>query len=695
MPQNLFFTARIPVVLFSVFILQDHLNGYIILCMKTKTKIIAALLGACSLLSAGKACEAAAPVEVDICVYGGTSAGVIAAYTAKQLHKTVILVSPDKHLGGLTSGGLGYTDIGNKYAITGLSRNFYRRIGQHYGKLEQWIFEPGVAEATFQQYIKAAKVPVLYEYTISSAKKENGYITEIVVNGADTRVVKAKMFIDCSYEGDLMAKAGIPYAVGREANSQYNETYNGVQVREIHQFPDGIDPYKTPGKPESGLLWGISTGTLDAHGAGDKKVQAYNFRICLSNQPANRIPITAPEGYDPTKYELLVRLLENTNPKNLRAILKPDLMPNGKTDINNNGAFSTDMIGMNYNYPDADYATRKKIIHDHEIYTKGLLYFIGHDPRVPAHLREEMLQWGYPKDEYKDNGHWSPQLYIREARRMIGAYVMTQANCEAREKVADAVGMAAYNMDSHNCQRLVVNGMVKNEGDVEIGGLSPYPVSYRSIIPKAGDAANVLVPVCLSASHIAYGSIRMEPVVILLGQKAANAAAVGLDNKKSLQEAELKKVQQLLLTNPLVDNSAAEILVDDNDAARVTITGEWKTAIHGGYGPSLLTDDSKGAVAKSVRFTPEIRKSGTYEVYTYVPRLPGIDGNIHVKVNDGSRTTEKQIAAASVKVLGQTSGEWVSLGSYELKTGTGAYVEIDNHKTEGIVVADAVLFIPR
>lgn len=674
----------------------------IIYILRMKTNIISALLGrykhvllgACCLLPAGNICYAAAPVEVDICVYGGTSAGVIAAYTAKQLHKTVILVSPDKHLGGLTSGGLGYTDIGNKYAITGLSRDFYRRMGQHYGKLEQWIFEPGVAEAAFQQYIKSANVPVLYEYAISSAKKENGYITEIIVDGADTRVVKAKMFIDCSYEGDLMAKAGIAYTVGREANSQYKETYNGVQLREIHQFPDGIDPYKTPGKPESGLLWGISTGTLADHGAGDKYVQAYNFRICLSNQPANRIPITAPEGYDPGKYELLLRLLDNTKPKNLSPILKLDLMPNGKTDINNKGAFSTDMIGMNYDYPDADYATRKKIIHDHEIYTKGLLYFIGHDERVPAHLREEMLTWGYPKDEYKDNGHWSPQMYVREVRRMIGEYVMTQANCEARETVTDGVGMAAYNMDSHNCQRLVVNGMVKNEGDVEIGGLSPYPVSYRSIIPKAGDARNVLVPVCLSATHIAYGSIRMEPVFMVLGQSAATAAAVAIDNKTSVQETDVKKVQQLLLSNPLVDNSPLEILVDDNDAAHVTITGEWKTAIHGGYGPSLLTDDSKGAVAKSVRFTPEVKKAGKYEVYTYVPRLPGMDGNVHVKINDGKRTTEKLIAAQTVKVLGQTSGEWVSLGSYELKAGNSAYVEIDNHKTDGIVVADAVLFIP-
>lgn len=668
-----------------------------------KTKIISALigryrhavLGACCLLPMGNILFAAAPVEVDICVYGGTSAGVIAAYTAKQLHKTVILVSPDKHLGGLTTGGLGYTDIGNKYAITGLSRNFYRRIGQHYGKLEQWIFEPHVAENIFQEYIKAAKVPVLYEYSISSAKKENGHITEIVISGPDSRVVKAKMFIDCSYEGDLMAKAGISYTVGREANSQYNETYNGVQLREIHQFPDGIDPYKTPGKPESGLLWGIAGGTLAEKGAGDKYVQAYNFRICLSDQPANQIPITKPEGYDPARYELLIRLLEHTNPKDLGPLLKLDLMPNGKTDINNKGAFSTDMIGMNYDYPEADYATRKKIIHDHEIYTRGLLYFIGHDERVPAHLREEMLKWGYPKDEYKDNGHWSPQLYVREVRRMVGAYVMTQANCQSKETVTDGVGMAAYGMDSHNCQRLVVNGMVKNEGDVEIGGLSPYPIAYRSIIPVAGEAKNVLVPVCLSASHIAYGSIRMEPVFMVLGQSAATAAAVAIDNKTSVQEADVKKVQEMLATNPLVDNSPAEILVDDNDAAHVTITGEWKAAIHGGYGASMLTDDSKGAVAKSVRFSPEIKKAGKYEVYTYVPRLPGMDGNIHVKMNDGQRTTEKLIAGSTVKVLGQTTGEWVSLGSYQLKAGKGAYVEIDNYKTDGIVVADAVLFIPR
>ena len=260
------------------------------------------------------------------------------------------------------------------------------------------------------------------------------------------------------------------------------------------------------------MLWGISPALLDSTGVGDKKIQANNIRICLTDNSANRIAITKPNNYDASKYELLLRFLEKNPVNELRPILKFDMMPSRKTDINNNGPFSTDMIGMNYEYPEGDYATREKIQKAHDAYVKGLLYFIGHDERMPVHLRNLMLQWGYPKDEYTDNGNWSPQMYVREARRMKGAYVMTQANCDGKEIVTDKIGMAAYTMDSHNCQRVVVNGMVKNEGDVEIGGFGPYPIAYRSIIPKAAECKNLLVPVCLSATHIAYGSIRMEPV---------------------------------------------------------------------------------------------------------------------------------------------------------------------------------------
>ncbi|MBV7529762.1 FAD-dependent oxidoreductase [Chitinophaga sp. sic0106] len=648
--------------------------------MQLKTLLVSAAL----LLSG-----AARAQEVDVCVYGGTSAGVIAAYTAKKLHKSVILISPDKHLGGLTTGGLGYTDIGNKSAITGISRDFYRRVGSHYGRFEQWIFEPHVAEATFHQYIKAADVPVIYQYQLAGVEMQGQRISAVKVTGADTRTIRAKMFIDCSYEGDLMAKAGVSYTVGREANSQYNETYNGVQLREKHQFPEGVDPYKTPGKPESGLLWGISPATMEPQGSGDKKVQTYNFRICLSNDPKNSIAITQPEDYQPARYELLLRLLEKLQSPTLNTILKVDRMPNNKTDINNNGAFSTDMIGRNYDYPEADAAGRKQIIHDHEVYTKGLLYFIGHDPRMPQHLREAMLQWGYPKDEYTDNGNWSPQLYVREVRRMVGEYVMTQANCEAREKVPDGVGMAAYTMDSHNCQRIVVNGMVKNEGDVQIGGFGPYPVSYRSIIPKKGECENLLVPVCLSASHIAYGSIRMEPVFMVLAQSAATAAVLAIDSNVSVQQADVAKIQQLLKNDPLADGSTPEILVDDNDAAYTTKTGNWQTENRGGYGPTLLLDKGNG---NTIRYSPAIKKAGSYQVYTYVPRVADHAPVTPVQVFDGRKQHSTAIKSGEVKVEGQTSGEWVDLGKYALQP--GAWVELSGKGAKGVVVADAVLFVP-
>lgn len=640
---------------------------------------------------------------VDICIYGGTSGGVMAAYTAKKAGKSVLLIEPGKHLGGLTTGGLGYTDIGNKYAITGLALDFYRRIGRHYGKFEQWIFEPHVAENLFQEYIQRAKVDVIYQHRLTSVKKVNGMIQEIVLENSENpspstnRTVKAKMFLDCTYEGDLMAKAGVSYFVGREANSVYNETYNGVQMLDKHQFPDGIDPYRVKGDSTSGLLWGISSEKLAPQGSGDKKMQAYNFRLCLSKDPNNRIPITQPEDYDPARYELLIRLLEKEPNRPFNLILKPDGMPNQKTDINNNGPISTDMIGMNYDYAEADYKTRQQIAKKHERYIKGLLYFIGNDPRMPEPLRTEMRKHGYPKDEYTDNNHWSPQMYVREARRMVGAYVMTQANCQGKEVVQDAVGMAAYTMDSHNCQRVVIekNGqkMVKNEGDVQIGGFPPYPISYRALIPKADECKNLLVPVCLSASHIAYGSIRMEPVFMVLSQSAALAAVLAIDGKTSVQQIDVKKLQNRLKTNPLMDGSQPDILVDNADKTGVTLTGNWTTETRGGYGANLLTDDSKGQTLKKVRFSPNVPNTGNYKVYAYFPRVANAASQTSITVFDGKQTQEKVIKTADIRVEGQTSGAWVLLGTYNFIKGKTGYVEITNQNADGVVAADAVLLV--
>lgn len=639
-----------------------------------------------------------AKTDYDICIYGGTSSGVIAAYTAAKLGKTVLLIEPGKHLGGMSSGGLGLTDIGNKYAISGLALDFYRRIGQHYGKFEQWVFEPHVAENLFQEYIKRAKVEVLYQNRLTAVAKNGNMISEITLESstktAPDNKVKAKMFIDCSYEGDLMAKAGVSYTVGREANDLYKETFNGVQFMKGHQMLEGIDPYKTPGDASSGLVWGINPGVLEKDGTGDKKVQAYNFRICLTKNKDNQIPITKPENYQPEKYELLIRQMEKRPWKSLQDGFIWSGMPNEKTDINNRNGFSTDMIGMNWEYPDADYQKRAEIWKAHVDYTKGLLYFVGNDPRVPEHVRTELNLWGYPKDEYKDMGNWSHQLYIREARRMVGELVMTQHHCQGKEIVKDGVGMAAYGMDSHNCDRQVINGVVKNEGNVEEHGFGPYPISYRSIIPKESEVGNLLVPVCLSASHIAYGSIRMEPVFMVLGQSAAVAAAKAIDNKQTVQKVNVSQIQAQLKRNPLEDGSAPEILVDNSDASKVEKKGDWTVNTHGGYGPDYFLADSTSSSPKSIRYKPEISKKGKYELYTYYPKLKNAAAVTVINVYDGANAKEVLIKDAEVKVVGQTSGEWVSLGTYTLSTGNKAYVEISAKGSEGAVVADALLLVP-
>ncbi len=655
------------------------------------------LLALCNLFCISPAKPIDSPITTDICIYGGNAAGVIAAYTAVKMNKKVLLIEPGFRLGGLTTGGLGYTDIGNKYAINGLSLDVYRRIGKHYGKFEQWIFEPGVAETVMKQYIAEAGVEVIYGYQVEKVDKRNGKLTGITVQKADgsSQQVNAAMFIDCSYEGDLMARAGVSYTVGREANSQYQETYNGVQVLEGHQFPDGIDPYKTPGDPTSGLVWGVSDAKLSERGNGDKMVQAYNFRICLSNKPENRVTIERPDNYDSTRYELLLRYLQKKVPGDLWGFLKFDRMPNNKTDINNNGPISTDMIGFNHNYPEADYATRKKIQQQHVDYTKGLLYFIGHDQRMPEHLRNQMLQWGYPKDEYTENGNWSPQMYVREARRMVGAYVMTQHNCEGREVANDAVGLAAYTMDSHNCQRLVVNGMVKNEGNVEIGGFGPYPISYRSLIPKKGECDNLLVPVCLSATHIAYGSIRMEPVFMVLGQSAAIDAALALDNGNNVHNVDVKKLQAVLKNNPLMNGKTPEVLVDNDDKASVKTTGDWQVLKKGAYGSSMFVDSSKGAVPKSIQFSPALTKAGAYQVYIYIPKMKDISSKIPVTISTAAGVKNLVIKPAEVIVEGQTSGEWVSLGIHQFGKDKKSFVEITNANADGYLPADAILFIPQ
>lgn len=513
--------------------------------------------GLLGLLNAGSL--RAQEARYDVVVYGGTSGGIVAAIAASRLGHSVALLEPSRHLGGLTTGGLGATDIGNKRAIGGMAREFYQRIHQAYQDPErwsretrdeyfrgktfnrdnedaQWTFEPHVASEVFRAWLAPSSVDVLMGERLDRAGgviKPGTRILEIRMESG--RVFAAKIFIDATYEGDLMAAAGVDYHVGRESNATYGETINGLQRAKAihHQFTKQVDPFVERGVPASGLLPFVSPMPEGIDGDGDDRIQAYNFRMCTTDVPENRLAWPKPDDYDERDFELLLRNFEAGDG---RVPWAPIWMPNRKTDVNNNFAFSTDFIGMNYRYPEASYDERKRIWLQHERYQKGLMWTLANHPRVPAAIRAVFQENGLAADEFQETGGWPPQLYIREARRMIGLYVMSEKNCLRREIVADSIGMGAYNMDSHNTQRYVdADGFARNEGDVQIP-TKPYPIAYRSICPRRDQCTNLLVPVCLSASHIAYGSIRMEPVFMVLGQSAATAASLSIENDQDVQE---------------------------------------------------------------------------------------------------------------------------------------------------------------
>ena len=483
------------------------------------------------------------PLEVDVCVYGGTSAGVMAAVDASRQGLKVVLVAPEHHLGGMSAGGLGWTDFGRKHVIGGLAAEFYRRVGTHYGEHEPvWHFEPRVAEAVFEALVAEADVPVYRGRFLKTVTTDNNRIRSLETE--DGLVAGARVFVDATYEGDLMAAAGITYTVGREGNRPYGEVLNGVQFREKHQFEWPVSPYRREGDATSGLLPGISSEPPSFPGSGDHRIQAYNFRLCLTRRDDIRVPFPEPEDYDPERYTLLARYLQ----AGWRDVFRKfDLLRNDKTDTNNHGAISTDCIGMNYDYPEANYVEREHIFQEHLRWHRGWCWFLSHDKRVPADIRNEMATWGLCADEFVSTGGWPHQLYIREARRMVSDVVVTEHHCMGRRREPDPVALGSYNMDSHNCRRFALEGRAWNEGDVQIPVPRPYGIPYRAIVPKARECRNLLVPVCVSASHIAYGSVRMEPVFMALGQSAAVAAGLAMELDTAVQEVPYASIKDQLL----------------------------------------------------------------------------------------------------------------------------------------------------
>ena len=672
----------------------------------------------------------AAEESHDIVVYGGTSGGVVAAIQAARSGHSVILISPTQKLGGLTASGLGMTDTaGYRQIIGGLAKEFYQRIGRHYADPANWrsgdreaymkkvgpglardgmmhYFEPHIAERAFEEWAAESKLVIVRGERLDlrhGVIKEGARITALRMESG--RTFPGKIFIDASYEGDLLPGAGVTYTLGRESQQAYKERFAGVQPRTgvEHQFRHQVDPYVKPGDASSGLLPEIHAATpavMGPEGSADKLIQAYNFRLCLTDVPENRVPIQRPEGYDAARYELLGRYFKAgfDHPFGLH-----DAMPNRKTDLNNFGPFSVDYLRGNDGYVEGDYATRERIVAEHIRYQKGLLYFFLTDERVPTEIRQQLARWGYAKDEFTDNGNWPWQIYVREARRMVSEQVMTEHHVLGHQIVADSVGLGCYPLDCHNVQRFVsADGYALVEGGVYQTGHSPYPISYRSIVPLRTECENLLAPWSLSASHVAFLSIRMEPVFMTLSQSAATAASLALRNRCAVQDIaydqlrlDLAKQNQVLdfkpehpKPEPIAPASLAGVVVDDLD---VTFTDDWVCRHDGRFvGQSFRSDVSHGKADKTFRFRAILPKAGRYEVRYAYAKVRGASKGVPVTVYTAQGPKAVRL---DLSLTPPIDGLWVSLGKFDFDA-QEAIVVVSNAGTTGTVITDAVQFLP-
>jgi hypothetical protein len=639
----------------------------------------------------------AAPCERDVMIYGATAGGAIAAIAASQEGMSVVLVEPGRHVGGMISGGLGRTDHGRKAVVGGLSREFFRRVGAHYGEPITWYFEPHVAESVLRDWLKSAGVEVHFGRRIESVETADRRITSVRMTDGSTYL--ARVFVDAGYEGDLMARAGVSYTWGREGQDQYGESLAGVREKTPkHQFDVPISPYDENGD----LLPGVYGGDPGRPGEADRKVQAYNFRLCISRRQDNQVPFPRPPEYDPKRYELLKRYLAKKGKElQLGDILSILPLPNDKADVNNNGPVSTDHIGGNWDYPEGSYDRRREIWEDHVHYQQGLFYFIANDPSVPHHIQDELHEWGLAKDEFVDNDHWPHQLYVREARRMVGAFVMTQRDLQTERTKRDSIGMGSYNSDSHNVQRIPTpDGYVMNEGDMQVP-VQPYEIAYRALTPRSDECTNLLVVGTLSASHVAYSSIRMEPVYMIVGHAAGIAAADSVKRDVPVQNIDVDRLQDRLRRQaqvlslddceiPHVSSKELPGIVVDNLQAEVR--GEWTGSTANGpwIDHGYLHDGNIDKEKKSVRFVANLPKSGEYELRIAYSSGANRATNVRVRfmTADGERT---------ILLNQRTPPEtppFHSLGTYRFSAGPSNWLEVDAAASNGYIVADAVQWRP-
>lgn len=647
----------------------------------------------------------AAPQAYDVVVYGATAGGVVAAVAAAEEGRNVALIEPRYHVGGMTSGGLGGTDFGRKQVIGGMALEFYKRLGKYYDQDVAWFFEPHKAEKELRDWLREARVAVFFGSRLAGVEKDGTRITGITLqNGMN---FTAPVFIDCSYEGDFLPLAGISYTWGREARDQYDESLAGrIQYSAKHQFPVPVNPYDDNGN----LLPMIQEPDDSLPGAADRKIQAYNFRLCMTQVEGNKVPWPKPEGYDPAEWELLRRYLHANPGLTFEDICHPAPMPNGKTDTNNKGAISTDFIGGNWGYPDGTYEEQDAIWAAHERYVKGFFYFLANDPAVPAALGAEARSWGLAKDEFTDTDHWPHQLYVREARRMIGTYVTRQSDLQENREKEDSIGMASYNSDSHNVQRIPVTESplwpagtpsVVNEGDMQVG-VRPYDMPYRSFVPQAAECTNLLVGSTFSASHVAYSSMRMEPQYMIIGQAIGIAASLAIEAGVGVQDIDIPALQHKLHQGDAIlhwedgqpDFTRASdypgTVLDSDDAE---IIGLW--SMSSGAVPYLgfgyLHDGAAGNPDYRVRYTVELPAPGAYEVRVSYTANPNRATKALVRIHTADGVVEKRVNQK--KAPGEHS-PFVSLGIHPFSSTEGIVEIVSTPDAGGYVIADAVQWLP-
>ena len=674
--------------------------------------------------------------EADVVIYGGTAAAISAAVQVKRMGKSVILVCPESRLGGMTSNGLSLADRHKKESVGGIAREFYHRVWRYYqspdvwkwqksedfgnrgqgnptvdGELRtMWVFEPKVAVEIFESWIVEHEIEVFRNEWLdrfNGVEMLDQKITSITCLSGN--IYQGKVFLDCSYEGDLMAACGISYVVGREGNDLYGETLNGVQVSKAqkNQFLNRIDPYVIAGKPQSGLLPRIGFWEQVKDGTGDQKIQTYNFRLCLTNAEENREPFPKPLTYDSKQYEVLLRTL-NRGSRNTFVHFDP--IPNAKVETKNHGSFSINNIGMNYAYPEGSYEERDVIIKEHENYLKGFFYFLTQDPSVPAEVRGVMENWGLARDEFTNSGNWPEQLFVREARRMLGQFVTTEKEISGFRKTRKSIGMGSYILDSSNVQRYVItdeneNAYILNEGSFQIELKDPGQISYESIVPRREECANLLVPVCSSVSHVVSNSVRTEPSLMIAGQSAGLAAVLAVEKEISVQDIsystlrkQLVEQGQVLGIDTLNRISRGEGVSTDSlggvvvDGSTVELVGEWveSTSLRPFVGDSYFHDGNGGKGMRSAKFPFVAPKNGLHEIKVSFSSFGNRAGNLKYNVKHDGGLTKVLVDQRKPQPIDQL---WFSLGSFNFSKGEQYHVSLNNENTEGYVVVDAIQVI--